>query len=569
MSKKNNDRFQGIPINPKGQSGMLQKVSKRTTVIVWLGIAFLLIFVGISIYSNMSSKEQLETTMYLNQYRIGSKTLTEAVQSYAVTGDETYYNNYFKELNQDKNRDIAWEGLKKNNIKSDEWAVLEDIASLSNGLIPLEEAAMDYVKAGKLKAAQDSVFGTDYENTVSKISLLTDECINEIQERMDVEAQILNLVKIISMVAFIIAFTAIVFQIKGIMNFARGELLVPIIKVSELLKTLAQGNFHNKTDMYEDESEVGVMVAAINFMNQNYTNMISEISAVLEKMCEGNYQVVLNEQYVGDFIAIKDSMQKIIADTREILGTIRNATNEIGSGSEQLANAATDLAEGCTIQANKVSEVSEAIEHMTSEMEIEVEAAKETVSMSAGAAEVLDETNRKMQELKTAIGQINECSDQIRAIIGVIEDIAGQTNLLSLNASIEAARAGEAGKGFAVVAEQVKLLAEQSTQAAGETRKLIENTVKAVEKGIAISDEVADDMADVMEGAKQSTDKMSDMSQLIGSQSAVMNSINDSIAKVAEIVDNNSASSEETAAISEEQTAQVQTMIHMMDRFKI
>lgn len=569
MAKKSGDKFDGIPINPNGQSGMLLKVSRRTTFIVWTGIIFLLIFLGISIYSNEVSASQLEITMYLNQYRLGSKTLTEAVQSYAVTGEKTYYDEYFKELNTDKNRDIAWQGLKEHDIKDDEWNMLETISGLSDGLVPLEEAAMASVQAGDLIAAQDAVFGPEYEDTITQINSLTNEGITQIQDRLAQQAEILNVVKIISMLMFAIAFLAIIQQIKLSMHFSRKELLIPIIKVSGLLRTLAEGDFTNKSDMKEDDSEVGNMVAAINFMNSNYTKMISEISYVLGQMGDGNYQVAPKEKYVGDFVAIKDSMTKIIGDTKHTLSTIQTAANEIGGGSEQLANAATDLAEGCTTQASMVNDVSIAIDRMATVMDEKVSDAADAVDLSTNAATVLNKTNQKMQELKTAIGEINECSDQIRKIIGVIEDIASQTNLLSLNASIEAARAGEAGKGFAVVAEQVKILAEQSTDAAGETRKLIENTVHAVEKGIIISDEVADDMKNVMVGAKDATDKMSEMSVAIKEQSDLMRNINNNITEVAKIVDNNSATSEETAAVSEEQTAQVQTMVQMMAQFKI
>lgn len=569
MFNKTQKNFNDIPVNPQGQSGRLQKISKRTTIVVITGIIFLILVAIVTIVSNMLNTEQIENTMYLNQYRLGSKNLTEAVQSYAVTGDREHYDDYFKELEDDKNRDIAWDGLQENNLTQEEWAELESIAGLSDGLVPLEEAAMDAVDAGNLKDAQSVVFGDDYENTVSEISSLTDDCISKIQERMATQTRIMNTVMLISMIAFAISFLVMVQQITAILHFSKKELLLPIIKVSDLLKIMAQGDFRTQTDMPEDESEVGVMVAAINFMNQTFTKMISEISHTLGQMGNGNYRIALEEDYVGDFIAIKDSMTKIIADTSNTLSTIRTTAYEIGSGSEQLANAATDLAEGCTTQATKVADVSTAIEQMTQEMEHEANEAVEAASLSTNAGIIMDATNRKMQELKVAIDNINQCSEQINAIIGVIEDIASQTNLLSLNASIEAARAGEAGKGFAVVAEQVKTLAEQSTSAAGETRKLIENTVNAVEKGILISDEVAKDMNEVMLGAKEATDKMSAMSINIKDQSHVIQDISENIIKVAEIVDNNSAASEETAAVSEEQSAQVQIMVDMMSQFDI
>ena len=567
IKQRKDKKEEQMVINPEGQSGMLRRIVRQTYVIVVIGIVFLAIFTGVNLYSNHYRNEHLENTVYLNQYRLGSKILTSSVQSYAVTGDKAYYNNYNKELNEDKNRDIAWEGLKENKLKDSEWKELEEIAQMSQGLVPLEEEAMDAVAKGDTKKAQSIVFGDTYEQTVDKISTQTDDCISRIEARMNKEQIALNITMFISMIAFIIAFIVIVKQISNVTGFAHRELLTPIVKVSDLMTSLAHGDFHNETDMVEDSSEVGMMVAAINFMKQNFTKMISEISDVLGKMGQGNYNVMLNEEYVGDFIAIKESMTKIIADTKDTLTTIRIAANEIDGGSEQLASAATDLAEGCTEQAGKISEVSKAIDNMARMMEEKTREAEQTVEISTNAGQVLVESNAKMQELKEAIGEISRCSEEIRQIIAVIEDIAEQTNLLSLNASIEAARAGEAGRGFAVVAEQVKSLAEQSTHAAGETTKLIQGTIDAVEKGILISDEAAANMTDVMLGAKQATDMMSRMAEAMKNESETIRDINANVSDISQIVDNNSAASEETAAVSEEQTSQVQTMVQIMNKF--
>lgn len=551
------------------QAEGLDKNVRFTYGMVGIGIIFLLIFIISNVLLNRISNEQVENTTYLNQYRIGSKVLTASVQGYATTGDIAYYNDYMKELNEDKNRDIAWEALKENNLKESEWSALEHIAQMSQNLVPIEEKAMDSVKQGRLSEAQSYVFGDSYEKVVKEINSSTDTCIKNIQSRMSATKNIYNIAMYISMILFIVSFIAIVLRIRTTVAFSKKELLTPIVKVSDQLKELAGGHFVNNMDLVEDDSEVGNMVGAINFMNYNFTNMITELLVVLEKMGQGNYNVELTQEYVGEFEKIKDSMIKIITDTKETLKGIQNAAHEIGSGSEQLAQAATDLAEGSTVQASKISETTAMIDSMAESIESKAKEAEETAQISKEAAKVVHNGNIKMQELKEAISRISDCSKEIHSIIEVIEDIAGQTNLLSLNASIEAARAGEAGRGFAVVAEQVKNLAEQSTQAAGETTRLIQNTIHAVEKGMVIADETEASMTEVMEGAKGATEKMIQMADGLSKEVESVRQIDENIAHVAEIVDSNSATSEETAAISEEQSAQIQTMVQMVEQFEI
>lgn len=553
----------------KSQSEMLRKNSKVTFRILITSIVFLVIFAASNIYLSRVNTLQLESTMYLNQYRLGSKTLTASVQSYATTGNQTYYDNYMTELNVDKNRDIAWEGLKGDNLNDSEWAQLEHIADMSQGLVPLEEQAMELAAAGDTAGAIALVFGDEYAATVAEINTVTDTCIQDVQNRMSRNQTILNMIMMISMGIFILCFLINSRKIITTLAFAKKELLLPVVKVSDQIQELARGHFEDHLDLPEDDSEVGTMVRAIHFMNDNFTKMVTEISRILGEMGEGNYQVAPTEEYVGDFIQIKESMEKIIADTRNTLSTIRNTANDIGSGSEQLAQAATDLAEGCTRQAGQISDSSQMINNMTKSIEEKAETAKQTAEISKEAAHTVEEGNQKMQELKAAISDISKCSEEIRSIIQVIEDIASQTNLLSLNASIEAARAGEAGRGFAVVAEQVKNLAEQSTQAAGETTKLIETTITAVEKGIAIAEDTESNMEQVMVNTQSAATRMIEMAQTLQTEAVNMKQIDERISQMTEIVDSNSASSEETAAVSEEQSSLVQTMVHMMDQFTI
>lgn len=286
-------------------------------------------------------------------------------------------------------------------------------------------------------------------------------------------------------------------------------------------------------------------------------------------MGDGNYNIRIEQEYVGEFVTIKESFQKIGEKMRETLLTIRNVSKQIDSGSGQLAYAAEDMAQGCTAQATQVSELLAVFEDMTKSMEHNSQAAEESAKMAAKAGMTLANGNQKMQDLKDAIQEISNCSEQISTIIGAIEDIASQTNLLALNAAIEAARAGEAGRGFVVVAEQVKNLANESAKAAGKTTELIEMTVTAMDKGIMIADETVSNMNEVMSEAQEATQKMEQIVVMLKQDTERMRDVNASVEQVSAVVDNNSAASQETAAVSEEQKTQVETMVGLMDQFVI
>lgn len=551
------------------QSYHLKRIVRQSVIAVVVGAVLLLLSLGTNIWMTMVTDEELETTTYLNQYRIASKTLTYAVQAYAATGEQNYYDDYMKELNEDKNRDIAWAGLEKNHITKDEWQKMNQIAELSIGLVPLEEEAFALAGKGDTETAREHVFGKEYSDTVRQINSLTDEAIHQIQSRLNASKMTMRIFQIFIEVLYSLSFLYLVYEITRLVKFSRNELLDPIVKVSEQMTELAAGDFHTELAVTVDDSEVGNMAGSIALMKQNMTAMIQEISDVLESMGDGNYNISIEQDYVGEFGQIKESFLKICEKMRETLSTIREVAQQIDSGSEQLAYAASDLAEGSTEQAGKISDLVSLVDNMYHSMEHSANEANETVKLSSRASHVLITGNEKMQELKETIGQISKCSEEIGEIIRTIEDIASQTNLLSLNASIEAARAGEAGRGFAIVADQVKDLADQSAKAAGESDKLIERTVMAVEKGIEIADEAALSMDEVMQGAKEATDKMGQMSELLTNDVNNMNHINENIIRVADIVDNNSAASEETAAVSEEQKAQVESMVNLMDQFKI
>lgn len=555
--------------NKNSQAYRLKNIVMKSKGMVIVGGIFLLLLFSIMIITNRISSEQLEDTMYLNQYRLGSKALTAAVQAYSVTGDQQYYDAYMKELNEDKNRDIAWAGLEENDIKAEEWDKLNQIAGLSNGLVPLEEAAMSSVAGGEMQSAIDYVFGDQYGETIQQINAITDDAISTIQTRMERKKNILAFIEILAALCFLVSFLVLVNQILYTTKFASKELLQPIINVSDQMTQLAAGDLHSEFHMQKDDSEVGRMVEAICYMKSSLTNIIGEITSILDQMGQGNYQVTIRQEYVGDYQLIRDAFNRITDEMKQTVTTIQEASGEINCGAGQLADAADNLATACTSQAGQVSVVAEHINELNTIIASNKKDAEEAVKISNLSASTLTAGNAKMEELKGAIQEISSCSEKISSIIGAIEDIATETNLLALNAAIEAARAGEAGKGFAVVAEQVKKLAEESSQAAGKTTQLIETTIAAVQNGTTIADEAAANMEDVVMSSTEVGERIQKIVEQFAREENSIGRINDNIAEIAGIVDNNSATSEETAAISEEQKSQVEAMVELIGRFKI
>jgi methyl-accepting chemotaxis protein len=566
-------KFMGNSENGKmennSQEKRLKALVNQGELAIGIGVVLLILFTVSSIYSQSINSAQVNAVLALNQYRLGSKALTYAVQSYAVSGDSKYYDDYMNELNVDQNSDKALATLEGLNIKDSEWDMINQIAELSNGLVPLEEEAMEDVANGNLDAAVDSVFSEQYENTIVKINDTTETLVSTVVNRYSRQQTFARFFQYLMEILFIISLGFIMSSFIRIVKFASNELIRPIKLVSVEMETLARGEFDSEMSLEANDSEVGRMIGAIAFMKKNMRNMVTEISDTLEEMGGGNFNVELKQDYVGKFSDIKESINTIQSEMRNTLQTIRDASNMIDSGAEQLSSAASELASGCTEQTGEVSNLVGIFDSVAINMQQNVNESNKSVQMTDHAVETMEETNQRMHELKAAIAEINKCSEQINTIIGDIDDIASQTNLLALNAAIEAARAGEAGKGFAVVAEQVKKLAQESSEAAGRTTKLIETTVEAVEKGTRIANATEANMTEVTSGVRDAATKMREIADKLGGDVSSINQVKENLDHVSSVVENNSATSEETSAISQEQRSQVETMVNLMNKFQL
>lgn len=346
----------------------------------------------------------------------------------------------------------------------------------------------------------------------------------------------------------------------------------PINKCADRLRLLADGDLETPLPAIKTENETMILAESTRIIVERMNQIIGDMAYLLEEMAGGNFAVkskIGEAAYVGAFKDLLISIRTLNGDLRTTLREIHEASKQVEAGASQMAESAQSLAEGATDQAGSVEEllatVSEVVGHVTENTKA-TDNAHERTNEVAKEAKISQD---RMHDLTAAMNRIEETSNEISNIIENIEDIASQTNLLSLNAAIEAARAGEAGKGFAVVADQIRKLAEQSAQSAIDTRKLIEAAISEVDNGGVITKDTAEYLDRVMEGLDEILSAVGDVRQASDRQAAAMQEIEIGVSQISSVVENNSAAAQETSATSEELSAQSESLNALVDQFKL
>ena len=345
----------------------------------------------------------------------------------------------------------------------------------------------------------------------------------------------------------------------------------PVAQCTDRIQLLAQGDLHTPAPKVETGDELQILAEATASLSDNLQQVIGDTDYLLGEMSEGNFAIVSNcrEAYIGDFSGLLESIRKLNHKLSETLGEIKNAVSQVSAGAGQMADAAQGLAEGATDQAGSVEELQATITNVTEIVEKNAKALGASYEKAMEYQQQARTSGEEMKGLTDAMQRINETSKQISDIIGEIEDIASQTNLLSLNAAIEAARAGEAGRGFAVVAEQIRKLADDSAQSAVHTRELIETSLQEIERGNQITDKTAEALQKVVEGIEDLANESKKAMEESNAQADAMAQIEQGIEQISTVVQNNSATAEETSATSEELSAQATNMNELTDAFQL
>ena len=407
-------------------------------------------------------------------------------------------------------------------------------------------------REGKQQEAAKLMLGEAYEEYnafAEKLTILSDE----FQVELDQAKTMANVCIIIIFVVIVAAGLAIAVVTTLIGGIITNSITEPVEQIDAAVASLRKGELSNVEMLtYESEDELGDTIRNLKEAMGILADYVSEISVEVKAIAQGDLTRNGNDitDFLGDFSELKESLVYILKRFNSTLTEISNLAEQVSSNASEVENASKSLADGATEQAGVIEELNATVDTV---VDLAADTAKETQSASARVKASVDKANEekeKMNDLLMEMEHITEISKEIGNIITDIEDIASQTNLLSLNASIEAARAGEAGKGFAVVADQIGKLAADSAKSAVNTRDLIDKTLVEIENGNTITRTTADAFNQIIADMESFAEIAQNTMEKANSQAESLEQIGQGIEQLSGVVQGNAASSEENTAIS-------------------
>ena len=372
-------------------------------------------------------------------------------------------------------------------------------------------------------------------------------------------------------ISLIVLFAVGILLIALSIRESAANLTKPILALNHTAQQLAAGNLDVCLEVTSDDEigELGESIGKTVSRLKEYIIYIDETAEVLAQIADGKLRIALKNDYVGEFQKIKTALINISSAMNHVMEGINASSGRVSVGASELANASQMLAESAELQAASVEELAATTNSVADHVEESHRDAEASAKETAKVTAMIEQNQEKMTMMMDAMEEIRQTSQQVVGIIQTIEEIADQTNLLSLNASIEAARAGEAGKGFAVVADEIGKLALESAKAASSTRNLIELSMEEISKG----NNIATDAMTALKESVSAVDHVNEMIKNTARNSAIqaesMEQLRIGIDEIARGIQDNSAASQETSATSDELATQADLLNKMVQKFEL
>jgi len=450
------------------------------------------------------------------------------------------------------NKEIAELGTENNPIKLAETdKSMKSTAQLHNDII-VNKNGIEKIKID----GKEYIAGYSYIETLDKYIVLTAPVTDFVNK---------SSVILISVVAGVL----LMLVASLVTSRMTKKISLPIINISQRLKTLSEGNLSDPVPSIKTKDEIGELADALGETISSLKVYVGKITTTLKDIADGNLTDRVHGSFRGDFIQIKSTFNTILESLIDTFTNINTASEEVNSGANQVSNGAQALSQGATEQASAIQELSATIADVSHQITSNAKASKSAEQYVDKNAESILLCNKDMASMLKSMDEINVSSNEISKIIKVIDDIAFQTNILALNAAVEAARAGSAGKGFAVVADEVRSLAAKSAEAAKQTTSLIEGSFATVTRGTKIAKQTAKALNEIVESTNEINKLVKNISKASENQADSIIQINTGIEQISGVVQTNTATAEESAAASEELSGQSQTLRNMISKFRL
>lgn len=358
------------------------------------------------------------------------------------------------------------------------------------------------------------------------------------------------------------------FCLIGLILYVVKRVVEPILSITESSKVLQEGKLELKFN-YSSKDELGQLASTLEHSMGLIESYVTDINSILDRVSQGDFDVSTSADYIGDFRSIQASIDSFTSTLSGALGAIAQAEQRISANADQLASSSQSLAQGATEQASSVQELYATLDDLSKSAKQNVQTAGEAQARATMTGQQVAASSEQMKQMVAAMEDISGTSQQIGQIIATIENISFQTNILALNAAVEAARAGEAGKGFAVVAGEVRNLAAQSDQAAKATKELIDNCVEAAGRGSQIVGGVSAELQKTLELVTRSNEDIGVIADAVRGEAESIMQVTEGIGQISAVVQTNSASSEESAAVSTELFSQANLLKGEVSKFRM
>ena len=535
------------------------KVYQMTVLVMTLFLVLVALISTVVIRSNIEkiTKVWSPSLEYLQDLETMTAKYRIKQYQHLVESDAAVMNSCEEEItkleSQIQDTDAKLEAIMSANSKAQKG---QDDYEVANAAWEKYRGASDEIlqlsREGKQQEASKLMTGEvyeDYKSFSKKLTILRDK----FQVELDQAKTMANVCTVIIFIVIVAAGLAIAVVTTMIGKIITNSITEPVKQIDAAVASLRKGELSNVEMLtYESEDEFGDTIRNLKEAMGILADYVSEISVEVKAIAQGDLTRNGDDitDFLGDFSELKESLLYILKRFNSTLTEISNLAEQVSSNSSEVENASKSLADGATEQAGVIEELNATIDTVVDMAE---DTAKETQNASArvkASANKANEEKEKMNELLTEMEHITEISKEIGNIITDIEDIASQTNLLSLNASIEAARAGEAGKGFAVVADQIGKLAADSAKSAVNTRDLIDKTLVEIEKGNTITRTTADAFNQIIADMESFAELAENTMEKANSQAESLEQIGQGIEQLSGVVQGNAASSEENTAIS-------------------